>query len=711
MDQDRVPVLNIQPVRRRRFASAHKCVSAEEGADAIEPAQPDPSGSSSLQVRRKIRQLGAASAPPALPLFSSLQVRRKIRQLPPDAIASAASGNSLRPEPLSTVQDLPTGPCPAAGLPAHGQICGEQIVLYRQPNFTVSAFCRPGQSAPLLRKPEGQAGTPRQRERVAASETRRMPQVELPEVRRTRTLPVPPWLEVLVVLLLLAGSVAVHAYHLFVYPAYTADEGTYMQNAWAVTQGRLSLYPYGYGHPPAGWIQLALWLRLSGPFTFGEAQNGGRLLMLVYAAACVPLVYLIARRLGGSQSAALLGMAVFAFSPLSVSLQREVLLDNIATFWLLVALALIVSSRSRLLFLSGAALALGLAILSKEVIAVCLPALVYAVWLHTTPFQRKFALVTFLYGTLALVSTFALLALLKGEFFPFSWNLPWDRQPHLSLLDTYIGQVQRGQSQGSLLESWHEWWQTDALLLLAGVAATALNLLSGWRRREHLLAGLLAVSYWALLARGGVVYPFYLLPLIPLLALNIALALHALLGWLSRLIQLKPARAVLLLLLLSLLLPYDAIGALRQASASPALVQQQALTWIGSHLPRTAYIVISPDLYLDLRLPGGTGVGSGQPFLRAEVYWEVASDPAVRDQVLHDDWNSIDYLVVNDQMRSDLASNAGQFALLQQALAHATLLVSFHARDTLHTTTLWIYQVQHDDMPLLQRAPQRLAQG
>jgi 4-amino-4-deoxy-L-arabinose transferase-like glycosyltransferase len=538
-----------------------------------------------------------------------------------------------------------------------------------------------------------------------------MPQVQVQEVERTRTLPVPPWLEALVVLLLQAGSVALHAYHLFVYPAYTADEGTYMQNAWAITQGRLSSYPYGYGHPPGGWIQLALWLRVSGPFTFGEALNDGRLLMLAYAAACVPLVYLIVRRLAGSQSAALLGLVVFAFSPLSVALQREVLLDNIATFWLLVALALIVSSRSRLLSLLGAALALGLAILSKEVLAVCLPAMVYAVWLHTTPFQRKFALVTFLYVTLALASTFALLALLKGEFFPFSWHLPWDQQPHLSLLDTYIAQVQRGQSQGSLIGSWHEWLQIDALLPVAGVAATLLNLLSGWRRRQHLLAGLLALSYWVLLARGGVVYPFYLIPLLPLLALNIALALHILLGRLSRFIGLKSARAVLLLLLLSLLLPYNAIGALRQASASPALVQQQALVWIGSHLPRKAYIVISPDLYLDLRLPGGMGAGSGQPFLHAEVYWEVATDPAVRDQVLHNDWNSIDYLVVDEQMRSDIASNAGQFTLLQQALAHATLLVSFRARDNLHTTTLWIYQVQHDDMPLLQSVPQRRAQG
>lgn len=666
MDQERAPILKIEPMRHRRFAPAPQHAPA--------PA--------SLQVRHRIRQLEARKAPPAAP--ASLQVRHRIRQ-----IQQRAAPHSV-----------------GASLPARRSRNPEPVVLYRQANFVVSAVCPPGQTPPLLHTPGGQANTRKahQQERVAASQTRRMPQVEVQEAARTRTLPVPPWLEVLVVALLLAGSIALHAYHLFVYPAYAADEGTYMQNAWAVTLGRLSPYPYGYGHPPAGWIQLALWFKMSGPFAFGEALNGGRALMLVYAAACAPLLYLIARRLGGSQSAALVGMAMFAYSPLSVLLQREVLLDNIATFWLLLALALIVSSRSRLLSLVGAALALGLAILSKEVLAVCLPAMVYAVYLHTTPFQRKFALVAFLYTTLALVSTFVLMALLKGEFFPFAWQLPWDHQPHLSLLDTYMTQAQRNQSQGSLAESWHEWFQTDALLLVAGVAAMVLNLLTGWRKRQHLLAGLLALSYWALLARGGVVYPFYLIPLIALMALNVALALHTLLGWLSRLIHLTPARALLLLLLLSLLLPYDAIEAVRAASASPALAQQQALAWISSHVPRKAFLVIGPELYLDLHLSGGLGVGSGPPFLHAEVYWEVATDPAVRDRVLHDDWNAIDYLVVDNQMRNDMANNAGQFALLTQALAHTTLLVSFRARDRLHTTTLWIYQVQHDDVPLVMDA-------
>jgi hypothetical protein len=303
-----------------------------------------------------------------------------------------------------------------------------------------------------------------------------------------------------------------------------------------------------------------------------------------------------------------------------------------------------------------------------------------------------------------MLSTFVLLALLKGELFPYAWHLPWDQHPHLSLLDTYVGQIQRGQNQGSFLQSWQVWWQEDALLLTAGVAAPAFNLLCGWRERKQLALGLLALSYWLLLVRGGVVYIFYLIPLIPLCALNTAVALHVLLDKLSKLAHVTWARAVLLLLLLSLLLPYNAIGAARQASARPALAEQQALTWIREHLPRNAYIVIDAYMYLDLHQPDNDGASVGAPFPRAEVYWNVATDPAIRTGILHDNWNNIDYLVVDDQMVNDIQNNSAEFAILQAALARSNLLVSFQARDQFEDVTLRIYQVRHQKTPLV-RAP------
>lgn len=679
----------IKPTTRRKFTPA-------PGINATSLAQV-------IGARQRARDGGYAGRRLTLPSKSA-------RSTPP-RLHPALQGMEQQETRVLPLLTHPTDR--ARGSTRQLEIVDGNVVLYRQSNFYVRTVYRPGQQVDFPHKSSGHTSRmpkvmPHQRERVAASETRRMPKAEVRETARSATLLVPLWLEIAVVLILLVGAVCLHAYNLSGFPAYAMDEGTYMQNAWAITIGKLSPYPYGYGHPPLGWMQIALWVKLTGLFTFGEALNSGRVLMLFYAAGDTLLLYLIVRHLGGSKSAALIGMAVFAFSPLSVAFQREVLLDNIAVFWLLFSLYLIVVSRSRLLYLTGAALALGLAVLSKEVLALELPAMIYAAWLHITPFQRKFALVTFTYITLAMLSLFVLMALLKGEFFPYAWHLPWDHQPHLSLLDTYIDQVQRGQNQGSILTSWYTWFKDDPLLLCAGVAAPAFNLLYGWRNRKHLLAGLLALSYWLLLVRGGVVYAFYLIPLIPLFALNVALALHVLLGALGKLIHCTPARAMLLLLMLSLLLPYDAIGAVRQASANAVLPQQQALTWIREHVPHNARVVISAYLYLDLRLPGGEGVGNGKPFPDAEVYWNVATDPAIRTGTLHDDWNAIDYLVVDNLMLNDLANNGSEFALLQQALAHSTLLTSFHAHDQLEDVTLQIYQVQHaSSTPLVQNPLQR----
>ncbi len=702
---------HIQPAIRQRFISARPSMSGTDPVSTL-PAERGKSGwgapAGRLLLPAKPRLDEQPHLHPALQDVELQETRDMLRLPQPAEEASAAGVKRELPRSRDQAAGAKDTQARATGAGSDMlEVVDNHVVLYRQANFSVHTVYRPGQRAHPLRKPSGQTSRmpqvmPHQRERVAVSRTRHMPRIDVRETRRSATLPIPRWLEVVALLLLLAGAVYLHAYNLFQFPAYAIDEGTYMQNAWAITVGRFSPYPYGYGHPPAGWIQIALWIKASGLFSFGSAINSGRVLMLGYATGGTLLVYLIACRLGGSKSAALIGTALFASSSLSVILQREVLLDNIATFWLLLAFYLIVVSRSRLLYLACAALAVGLAVLSKEVIAVLLPALIYMAWLHITPFQRKFALVTFVYITLAVISTYVLLALLKGELFPYAWHLPWDHHPHLSLLDTYVEQIQRGQSQGSFLESWQVWWREDAPLLSAGLAAPIFNLLCGWRERKHLALALLALSYWLLLARGGVVYIFYLIPLIPLIALNVAIALHILFGWLSRLVRFPAARALLLLLLFSLLLPYNTIGAIRQASAQPVVAQQQALTWIRGHIPHNAYLVIDAYLYLDLRQPADDGADQEPAFSRAEVYWNVATDPTIREGVLHNNWNNIDYLIVDDQMLKDIYNNSSTFTILRAALAHSTLLAHFHASDQLEDLTLQIYQVRHQNTPLVQ---------
>src|SRR5260221_4330387 len=204
------------------------------------------------------------------------------------------------------------------------EVVNGNVILYRSPNFFVRTVYRPGQRQPPLRKPSGYTTKtptviPDQGKRIASSETRLMPRVAVHTTKPTRAIPMPAWLEAMIVVLALAGTGVAHAYNMFNFPRYELDEGTYMSNAWAITQGMLSPYPYGYGHPPLAWIQIAAWIKLTGGlFTFGNALNSGRVFTLFYAVVSALLVYLIVRRLGGSRGAALLALVIFSFSPLSI---------------------------------------------------------------------------------------------------------------------------------------------------------------------------------------------------------------------------------------------------------------------------------------------------------------------------------------------------------------------------------------------------------
>src|SRR5256885_10633913 len=268
-----------------------------------------------------------------------------------------------------------------------------------------------------------------------------------------------------------------------------------MAGAGATLNGLISPYPYGYGPPPLAWIQISGWIQLTGGFfTFGNALNSGRVLMLLYALGSSLLVYLFIRRLEGSRSTALLAMVIFSLSPLSIVYQRQVLLDNIGTFWLLLALYLLITSESRLLYIVLAAICFGISILSKEIFVLFIPAMIYAVWLHTTRFQRKFSLVAFIYTVISIGSSFVLMAVLKGELFP-AGLLPWDHHPHLSMLDTFFQQVQRGQSEGSFSVSWAAWTGGDLLLIVFSIGAPIFNLVMGWWNPRRPLLSLPVISH------------------------------------------------------------------------------------------------------------------------------------------------------------------------------------------------------------------------
>ena len=106
--------------------------------------------------------------------------------------------------------------------------------------------------------------------------------------------------------------------------------------------GRLAPYTYIYDHAPLGWIQIGIWQLLTLGRRFGDALESGRVLMLLFQVGSALLVLAIGRRVSGKTRVGLLAAALFSLSTYGIFYHRRILLDNVATFWMLLSIYLLV---------------------------------------------------------------------------------------------------------------------------------------------------------------------------------------------------------------------------------------------------------------------------------------------------------------------------------------------------------------------------------
>jgi uncharacterized membrane protein YhaH (DUF805 family) len=313
--------------------------------------------------------------------------------------------------------------------------------------------------------------------------------------------------------------VFVQTWNIWGYPMISDDEGTYLSQAWAVRNGLgLAHYTYWYDHPPGGWIQIAGLYWIPEQLLTGlPAVAASRLIMpLVTGAACV-LLYLVARRLGFARWAAGLTVLLFGLSPLAITLQRQIYLDNIAVAWILGAFLLALSRRRHLWLHIGAGAALAAAVLSKETILLALPAVVILLWQSSSPATRTFSFAGFISGLGLVGVLYPLYALLKGELFP--------GEGHVSLVGALLFQVADRDSSGSMLTPGtgantllHSWLYYDNVLIVGGVLTVVLAL-TVRRLRGPAVAGLLLVLM--ALRPSGYLPAMYVIQLLPFFALTL----------------------------------------------------------------------------------------------------------------------------------------------------------------------------------------------
>lgn len=485
----------------------------------------------------------------------------------------------------------------------------------------------------------------------------------------------------LVVTALLAVVAAVHGFGMDANPAPIDDEGTYVAQAWAVqVHHALTPYTYWYDHPPLGWIQIAAWTWLSHGFRAGQpAVEAGRQFMLMADLASAALLFLVARRFGMRRGWAGAVVLIWALSPLAISYQRLVYLDNVATPWLLAALALALTPRRQLWAYASAGACLAVAVLSKETVLVYGPALVVLVWQSADRKTRAFCL-TALGVTFALVTlAYPLYALLKGELLP--------GPGHVSLFDAVRFQLTGRTGSGSLLDPHSPahalvsgWLGQDPWLLGAGYVLLPVAL---WIRRLRPLAVALAVPGLVAL-RGGYLPEPYVIGLLPFAALVVGgvadrawrrprrSTSERALTWVGR------ARRTLVLCVAGAAVfsaaPAWAHGVHRLTTTDTWGPLHQSEAWIEANVSRRDRVLVDDTMWVDLVEHGFN------PRLGVVWFYKLGFsnnlDPSVTRR-LPDGWRDFDYVVSTPSMRGALVQTPGRLPQITAALTRSTTVAAF----------------------------------
>ena len=468
------------------------------------------------------------------------------------------------------------------------------------------------------------------------------------------------------------------------FPTVSDDEGTYLAQAWAIQHGHgLAHYSYWYDHPPLGWIQIAALSWIPALFDHGSmVVMHARVIMLPVTAVASALVYVLCRRIGMARWAAALGVVVFGLSPLSVTMQREIYLDNFAVVWMVAAFVLALSPKRHLWHHIASGTCAAVSILSKETMLVVAPALLWTLWQGSDKATRKFSVVGFLSAAGLIILQYPLYALLKGELFA--------GPGHNSLFGAISYQLGRGGSgnilrKGSVSNLTLHWWLVrDPILMYAGTVCSFLAL-AVRRVRPVALAGVILIIVGA--RPNGYLPAMYVIQAIPFFAVSIAGLADALVAvllrertrtWIRRWWRWDvPWRrldvtAFGAVLLVGLIAPLWQTGDATADTAFSNDQYAQASAWIRTHIADHAHtrIVVDDAIWPDLADQGF------QPGLGAIWFYKVDLDPAVK-KTLPNGWKDIDYVVSTTVIRQD----PNGLPTVRAAMNHSGVVAAFGSGD------------------------------
>lgn len=527
------------------------------------------------------------------------------------------------------------------------------------------------------------------------------------------------WTAVLAVSTVLVAAGA-HALNMFGFPSYFQDEGVYQAQAWHFISDADApyAYTYWYDHPAAGWIFTALWMKLTGGFyTFGDSVATGRVFVFALHLASVLMLFRMTLQISRSKLAATAAALLFALSPYWIIQGRQLMLEPIAVFWMLAAMLVLLSDRPTLLGYCFSGFAFGVAILTKEVFIAFIPGILLLAWLRAHKDHLVMVMAHWVTVMASTVSLYPLYAVLKGELLPEGWPLAAGGE-HVSLIGTLQFHMQR-ESDAGLLDfssrfwsnSVAHWFDMDPFLVVATPFCILAAFILGFRYRVLWAFGLLIAGFVLFLGRGGVVFDFYALPLVPLVALVVAVVVNELVSGAARFLENgksndgpaapSPSRPVApraFGLARRLVWPtlYSGLFAGFIVVAAVALLNQNnyerwyeaafthdntspqtdAVQWVRNNVPRDDLVMINSFALLELR---------SHP--RTHWYWKIERDPEIQEDLLNKDWREVDYAIVTPNMEEEARS--GVIPFVNEIMSHGKE-VAYFSSDGYWTKVIWI---------------------
>jgi 4-amino-4-deoxy-L-arabinose transferase-like glycosyltransferase len=463
----------------------------------------------------------------------------------------------------------------------------------------------------------------------------------------------------------------VHVTNIGSWPLFFDDEGTYVAEAWAVyMRGDLAHYTYWYDHPPGGWLQLAAFFAPLNLLGVDSSVLVGRYVMVIYTMVTSGLIFKLCRNLGLRFPTAVASMLIWGLCPLVVFEARQVMLDNMATAWLLGAFVCATSRRQYLSRHLLAGVCFAVAILSKETTVILAPALLYALWTHCYKATRWFSVMASVLMTMLLVSIYPLFALLKSELV--------SGPGHVSLQDALAFQLVSRTGSGSIFDptsvaydTVRSWLFYDRILLIGGLAAGVVCLAL---RNVRVIGLSLLILGVVALRPGGYLPLMYVIAVLPFAAVAVAGVGQWLFDQLARVRvgRAQAGRVVASVLAVAAVVSVGAQWATKNADAltdRPNDSYYQALHYVKDNLDRSSGILVDDSYWNPLVDAGWSSDG----WHGAIWYFKLDLDPVARESDLQNGWKDIDYILVNDVMVQNF-DGLSKLPQLSDAYRHSHVL-------------------------------------